>query len=101
MAEPVPLVSETVRNGTWKINFEEKSTTVPQESRNDISNPWISILKNWQKWPLSIGFGGKINKGPWKFKNSHNWSFGEKFKEFTSLVPELCKLAELVLGGKI
>ena len=39
LAESVPQLSEIVRIGPWKIYFEEKSTTVPQESRNDISDP--------------------------------------------------------------
>jgi hypothetical protein len=31
----------------------------------------------------------KVNNDPWEFTSYHNWSLEEKFKEFTSLVPEL------------
>ena len=32
LAESVPELSRNVRNGPWENYFEEKSTTVPQES---------------------------------------------------------------------
>ena len=32
LAESDPELSRIVRNGLWEIYFEEKSTTVPQES---------------------------------------------------------------------
>ena len=31
----------------------------------------------------------KVNTGPWKFTSYQVWSLGERFKDFTSLVPEL------------
>ena len=63
LAETVLELSEIVRNGPWMIYFEEKSTTVPQESRNDISDSWSANFNNWQKWPLKFQFWQKWSMG--------------------------------------
>jgi hypothetical protein len=48
LAKSVPRLSENVSFSHWKIYFEEKSTKVPHESRNDICGPWNIIFTNWQ-----------------------------------------------------
>ena len=54
LAESVPVLSENYRNGPWKLYFEEKSTSVLQESQYDISDPWSIILKFWQNWSVNF-----------------------------------------------
>ena len=52
-------------------------------------------FQNLTKSVLEHFFGRKVNQSPLKVESYQKWSLGEKFQEFTSLVPQLSELAEM------
>ena len=54
LARLVPILSENVINGPWKVFMKKKSTKVHHESSNDILSPWIAIFKDWRLWSLKF-----------------------------------------------